>query len=186
MYLDEILEQSNTNSTRHKSKNGECHGKLVFNKHNEIMKELNDAVSERDLDARAFYMKHLHGLILEGVKVREEQIIEDLERKEVVKSSSEGVKTNKDKPQMSLLFKQFPKALQAVVKCSEFGHQKYKEVDTDYLNYTRVEGGSDKYADASLRHRLEQGNDLESGLPHQFHSAWNALAELELWIQENK
>ena len=28
-YLDEILEQSNTNSTRHKSKNGECHAECV-------------------------------------------------------------------------------------------------------------------------------------------------------------
>ena len=39
MYLDEILEQSNTNSTRHKSKNGECHGELVLYKRNEINKE---------------------------------------------------------------------------------------------------------------------------------------------------
>lgn len=100
--------------------------------------------------------------------------------------NSEGVKTNSLKPQMSLLFKQFPKALEAIVKCSEYGHSKYKETDKDYLNYTRVDGGSKTYADAGLRHRLEQGNDLESGLPHQFHVAWNALAELQLWIQENE
>lgn len=97
-----------------------------------------------------------------------------------------GEKTNKNKPQLSLLFKQFPKALEAIVRCSEYGHKKYKETDADYLNYTRVYGGSKTYADASLRHRLEQGNDLESKLPHQFHVAWNSLAELELWIEENK
>jgi hypothetical protein len=97
----------------------------------------------------------------------------------------EGVKLNKNKPQISLLFKQFPKALEAIAKCSEYGHEKYKETDSDYLNFSRVEGGSNTYASAGLRHRLEQGNDLESGLPHQYHIAWNALAELELWIKEN-
>ena len=186
MFLDEILMQKNTNSTRHKSKNGECHSELVFNnKHSEIMKELNDAVSKRELD-RALYMKNSHGLILESFKFIEEQIIKDLEKKEEIKSSSEGAKTNKNKAQLSLLFKQFPKALEAIVRCSEYGHEKYKETDFDYLNYTRVEGGSKTYADASLRHRMEIGNDFESGLPHQFHSAWNALAELQLWIQENE
>ena len=125
MYLDEILEQSNTNSTRHKSKNGECHGELVFKKHNEIMKELNDVASDLKLDARTLYMKNFHGLILEGV--REQEIIEDLERKEVVKSISEGVKTNKGKPQMSLLFKQFPKALQAVVNVQSLGMKNIKK-----------------------------------------------------------
>lgn len=96
-----------------------------------------------------------------------------------------GEKTNKNKPQISLLFIQFPKALEAISKCSEYGHEKYKETDSDYLNYQRVEGGSKTYADAGLRHRLEQGNDLESRLPHEYHVAWNALAELELWIKEN-
>lgn len=177
MFLDEILMQKNTNSTRHKSKNGECHSKLVFNKDSEIMKELNDAISKRELDARELYMKF---------KDREEQIIKDSEKKEEIKSSSEGAKANKNKAQLSLLFKQFPKALEAIVRCSEYGHEKYKETDFDYLNYTRVEGGSKTYADASLRHRIETGNDFESGLPHQFHSAWNALAELELWIKENE
>lgn len=98
----------------------------------------------------------------------------------------EGIKTNKNKHQMSLLFKQFPEALKAIVKCSEYGHNKYKETDSDFLNFKRVEGGSKTYADAGLRHRLEQGKDLESNLPHQYHVAWNALAELELWIQEKE
>lgn len=108
------------------------------------------------------------------------------ETKKAISKSQKGVKTNNLKPQMSLLFKQFPKALEAVVLCSQYGHEKYKETDEDYLNYTRVDGGSKTYADAGLRHRLEQGNDSESGLPHQFHVAWNALAELELWIKENE
>ena len=106
--------------------------------------------------------------------------------KRYVYLDKKGVKHNNGKPQISLLFKQFPKALEAIAKCSEYGHEKYKEADQDYLNYQRVEEGSKAYADAGFRHRLEQGHDVESGLPHQFHVAWNSLAELELYIQENE
>lgn len=95
-----------------------------------------------------------------------------------------GVKHNNNKPQISILFKQFPDALKAIAKASEFGHEKYKEFDEDYLNYKRVEDGIQKYADASLRHRTEIGVDEESKLPHQFHVAWNTMAELQLWIEE--
>jgi len=98
---------------------------------------------------------------------------------------TEGQKFNILKPQLSLLFKQFPKALEAIVRCSEYGHEKYKETDKDYLNFKRVKGGSKDYADAGLRHRIQKGIDLESMLPHCYHVAWNALAELELLI-ENK
>lgn len=98
-----------------------------------------------------------------------------------------GIKHNENKPQLSLLFKQFPKALEAIVKCSEYGHEKYKNDDLDYLNFKRVKGGSKSYADAGLRHRTftEKTLDEDSGLPHAWHIAWNALAELQL-ILENK
>lgn len=96
-----------------------------------------------------------------------------------------GVKDNKDKPKMSLLFKQFPKALEAIVRCSEYGNKKYEDFDSDFLNFKRVHGGSSTYADSGLRHRFQNGLDSESGLPHQYHVAWNALSELELWIEEN-
>lgn len=96
-----------------------------------------------------------------------------------------GVKHSEEKPKLSLLFRQFPKALKAIVRCSEFGHEKYKETDLDYLNFKRVEGGSDNYADAGLRHRTETGISEESGLPHYYHVAWNALAELEIKLEEN-
>jgi hypothetical protein len=117
--------------------------------------------------------------------ITEERIIDNLNKVEGIKET-EGVKLNKNKPQISLLFKQFPKALEAIVMCSEYGHKKYKETDKDFINFKRVEGGSKTYADAGLRHRLGQGKDSESGLPHQYHVAWNALAELQLWIQEHE
>jgi hypothetical protein len=105
----------------------------------------------------------------------------------VIDYTTAGKKENKGKPQLSLLFTQFPKALEAVAKCSEYGHLKYEDTDVDYLNYQRVKGGSKSYADAGLRHRLyKKGTtDIESQLPHAYHVCWNALAELELLIKEN-
>mgnify|MGYP007128638939 CR=1 FL=1 len=60
-----------------------------------------------------------------------------------------------------------------------------KETDEDYLNFKRVEGGSKSYADAGLRHRIfKKGTtDIDSQLPHSYHIAWNALAELELILE---
>lgn len=113
---------------------------------------------------------------------QEKEVIDNWEKPEGV---NEGIKLNKLKPQLSLLFKQFPQALEAISRCSEYGHEKYKETDLDYLNFKRVKEGSKAYADAGLRHRLQKGIDLESMLPHCYHVAWNALAELEL-ILENK
>ena len=117
-------------------------------------------------------------------KARQEKVktvLDDMLGKEY-----EGVKHNNGKPQISLLFRQFPKALEAIAKCSEYGHEKYKDTDQDYLNYQRVEGGSKAYADAGLRHRLfkEGTTDLDSQLPHSYHTCWNALAELELLLMK--
>src|SRR5699024_6835054 len=83
-----------------------------------------------------------------------------------------------------VITKQFPKALKAISKCSKFGHDKYKDYDDDWLNYKRVDDGIQKYADALQRHNLNKDQkDKESGFPHIYHKAWNALAELELWIE---
>jgi len=115
----------------------------------------------------------------------EEHIEEQLVFNEGCLMSQEfGKKETENKLPMSILFKQFPDALKAIVKCSEYGHKKYSDTDQDYLNFRRIKGGSKAYADAGLRHRLEIGDDLESYLPHPYHIAWNALAELQLWIEE--
>ena len=100
-----------------------------------------------------------------------------------------GRKDNNTKLPMSILFKQFPRALQAVVLASSYGHNKYIESDSDYLNFSRVSGGSKAYHDADIRHQLDKEiygeNDIESGLPHIFHEAFDKLAKCELWIKEN-
>lgn len=100
----------------------------------------------------------------------------------------EGVKHSEGKlPLDKMITIQFPKALKAICKATAFGHSKYKEVDADFMNFKRVPGGSKEYADALQRHNLDKSQkDIESGLPHIYHKAWNALAELELWIEENE
>lgn len=103
-------------------------------------------------------------------------------------SKKKGVKHNQHKLPMSKLFKQFPRALQAVILTSCYGHNKYKEADQDWMNFSRVEGGSESYWDADIRHQLDRevyGEEDESKLPHIFHEAFDKLAKCELWIQEN-
>lgn len=108
--------------------------------------------------------------------------LEDLYEPEIKK----GQKFNEGKLPMDIvLFRQFPKAFQAVAKCSLNGHNKYKETDQDWLNFKRVDGGSQNYADAALRHSFDKGSLNDSGLPHIFHKLWNVMAEVELYIEEN-
>lgn len=99
-----------------------------------------------------------------------------------------GVKHNQGKlPIDTVLTKQFPKAVEALVKCSMYGHEKYKDTDEDWLNFKRVEGGSQTYADAAARHNQNKSEkDEESGLYHLYHKLWNVMAEVELWLEENK
>lgn len=97
-----------------------------------------------------------------------------------------GQKFNENKLPMDIvLFRQFPKAIQAIAKCSLNGHNKYRETDQDWLNFKRVEGGSQTYADAAFRHSFDKGSLNDSGLPHIFHKLWNVMAEVELYIEEN-
>lgn len=98
-----------------------------------------------------------------------------------------GVKHSEDKlPLDTVITRQFPKALEAICKATQFGHKKYILTDHYYDNFKKVKGGSQTYAEALQRHNLNKNEaDPESGLPHIFHKAWNALAELELWIEEN-
>lgn len=125
-------------------------------------------------------MYDLIGRNMEGVKVP------DMD-KYVSGCDPYGVKNNSKKLPMSKLKVQFPNALQAVVLCSNMGHEKYKDTDEDWLNFTRVPGGSETYRDAFERHSLHKVGDLdeESGLPHLFHELWNKMAEVEIWMREN-
>lgn len=103
-------------------------------------------------------------------------------------NKGEGKKDNNYKLPMSKLFKQFPRALQALILASCYGHHKYKDTDEDWLNYKRVKGGSESYFDADIRHQLDKeiyGEGDESGLPHIFHELFDKMAKCELYIIEN-
>jgi len=109
------------------------------------------------------------------------------EDKEEAGEELKGVKTDSSKVDISVLFKQFPRALTAVAEASAYGHQKYIEHDLDMLNFTRVENAESRYRGALMRHERDRYTDgyldSESNLPHIYHKAWNALAELEMHLK---
>ncbi len=97
-----------------------------------------------------------------------------------------GVKNDDDKLPLGIVIqKQFPNALNAVAKCSQYGNSKYKETDKDWLNYQRVDDWYNRYSNAAMRHFITQGNDEESGLSHIYHCLWNMMALVEK-IELNK
>ena len=80
----------------------------------------------------------------------------------------------------------FPLALEAVCKVSMFGADK----GYDRGSFSDVPNAVPRYTAAMLRHWLKEGageeinKDPESGLPHDFAVAWNALCRLELRLRK--
>lgn len=77
----------------------------------------------------------------------------------------------------------FPKAIAGVATVSGFGATKYA-----WNGWRHVDNGIDRYTDAMVRHLAAEAQgevlDPESGLPHAWHVAWNALARAELMNKE--
>lgn len=96
-----------------------------------------------------------------------------------------GRKYDQGKPRVGLRMQDFARALTAVAMVTTFGAQKYAPG-----NWLRVDRAQERYTDAMYRHLLSEARgetyDLESGLMHAAHSAWNALARLELLIREEE
>lgn len=79
-------------------------------------------------------------------------------------------------------FQDFPRALRAVAEIGTFGAKKYSR-----SSWKTVDNAMVRYTDAKFRHILEgeiTPLDIESGLLHKAHEAWNALATLELYLIE--
>lgn len=97
-----------------------------------------------------------------------------------------GKKYDNGKPMAGTLTDVFSRALMAVGACIEYGTHKYP----DPKNWQLVDNGIKRYRDAMVRHLLKYNagidKDEETGLPHLAHMAWNALAILELYMQEHK
>jgi len=77
----------------------------------------------------------------------------------------------------------FPRAIEQVAAVSTFGARKYA-----WKGWESVPDGVDRYSDAMGRHLIEEGGgevyDRDSGLLIAAHTAWNALARLELMLKE--
>lgn len=95
-----------------------------------------------------------------------------------------GAKLDASKIRPGLVVGGFPRALLAVAEVGTYGARKY----TDH-GWVQVPDGRRRYTDAMLRHLLAEHageqNDQESGLAHDAHAAWNALARLELRLRNN-
>jgi hypothetical protein len=96
---------------------------------------------------------------------------------------SAGVKKDAGKaPVVAGCLRLFPLALAEVARISEKAQEKYPSYD----NWQRVENGFERYTEALGRHLLAEGGqerDVESGMLHAGHAAWNALARLELKLR---
>ena len=97
-----------------------------------------------------------------------------------------GKKYDNGKPMVGTLTDVFSRALMAVGACIEYGTHKYP----DPKNWQLVDNGIKRYRDAMMRHLLKYNagieKDEETKFPHLAHMAWNALAMLELYMQEHK
>lgn len=79
----------------------------------------------------------------------------------------------------------FPRAIEQVAAVSTFGASKYA-----WKGWETVPDGINRYSDAMGRHLIEEATghiyDHDSGLRVAAHTAWNALARLELMLREEK
>lgn len=76
----------------------------------------------------------------------------------------------------------FPAAVRGVASVSAFGASKYA-----WNGWCFVPDGHNRYSDGLVRHLTYEAEgevlDAESGLHHDLHTAWNALARAELRIR---
>jgi len=96
-----------------------------------------------------------------------------------------GFKDDKGKNRLSLVLGTMARAIEEVGKVGTFGAQKYAAD-----NWLKVDDAPRRYTDALFRHLLAdlrgEQRDSESGLLHLAHTAWCALAILDLRIREQQ
>ena len=100
------------------------------------------------------------------------------------KSSHEsGAKLDAGKNRLALVLNGFARALEETGKVGTYGAKKY--TDNGWMN---VPSGVERYTDAMYRHLLEEAKhkpfDKDTGLLHAAHTAWNALARLDLMLRD--
>lgn len=93
-----------------------------------------------------------------------------------------GAKLDAGKNRLGLVLGGFARALQAVGQVGTFGANKYTD-----NGWMAVPEGVDRYTDAMYRHLMAEAQgetvDPQTELMHAAHTAWNALARLDLLIR---
>lgn len=95
-----------------------------------------------------------------------------------------GAKLDAGKLRAALVLGGFANALKAVSQVGTVGAVKYTP-----NGWVEVPNGQERYTDAMLRHLLDElagvECDKDTGLRHAAHTAWNALARLELMLRKS-
>jgi hypothetical protein len=99
----------------------------------------------------------------------------------------DGKKFDDGKLPLGRVLEQFPRALEALAKCSKYGHDKY-ELGDNWQNFRGLD--PKRLNDAGVRHQLAHNKgeilDPESKLPHLFHAVWNNMAKLEIQLEKEE
>jgi hypothetical protein len=93
----------------------------------------------------------------------------------------QGKKDDTAKPDLYVnVLQMFPNALRQVALASKHGADKYGQD-----NWLNVDNSYQRYSAAMLRHTATKPChiDEDSGLLHEAHTAWNALARLEILMK---
>jgi len=97
--------------------------------------------------------------------------------------NTQGFKDDSSKPDLHLVLGGFSNALTEIGKVGTFGASKYTEYGWKFVNK-----GKRRYTSSMLRHYFQDTDgtlhDEDSNLLHAAHCAWNALARLELILQD--
>lgn len=95
---------------------------------------------------------------------------------------SSGAKLDAGKDEYDMVLFSFPNALAAVDRIGKFGARKYVKG-----GFLEVPNGQVRYFNGEIRHAIKKLRgeevDPESNELHLAHKAWNALAELQLFLE---
>lgn len=98
-------------------------------------------------------------------------------------SKDAGAKLDAGKNRLGLVIGSFARALTEVGRVGTYGANKYTP-----NGWVSVPDGVNRYTDAMYRHLLSEASGVEcdgdTNLLHAAHTAWNALARLDLMMRE--
>ena len=117
---------------------------------------------------------------------RIERVDEEESASEASATEAAGRKDDAGKPRVGEVLDGFKRALWAVSKVGTWGGE-VKYADRPFDNWCHVEDGIRRYDNGRARHYLAVvDNDPESGMTHEWHAVWCALAALELRLREEE